>query len=111
MTRYLLPLAIFALYCLFAAIALLSQAHGAECTDYDSTVAYIEQQGVRLFFIAPARLPKTVADAEDALGKSFGEASRGFLLVGSVNTVLGLEVSGCLLDPIYIKNPRPDGAA
>lgn len=110
-TGYLGLLCLVALASLMFAIALSSRAHAGECTNYDQTVAEIERQGAKLFFIAPARLPKTVADAEAITGETYGVAERGFLIVGSVNTVLGLEVGGCLLDPIFIRNPRPDGAA
>jgi hypothetical protein len=83
----------------------------AQCTNYDATVASIEAQGHKPFFIAPARLPKVVMDAEAITGDTYGVATRGFLIVTEVTTILGLEVAGCLLNPIYIANPKPDGSA
>lgn len=104
-------LAIFALGSLFMAVFLIHPAFAAQCTSYDATVAAIRAHGHEPFFIAPAKLPKTVADAEELTGETYGTASRGFLLVGPDKIALGLEVGGCLLDPIIIAKPKADGAA
>lgn len=88
------------------AVFVPSPTIAGECTNYDVTVAAIERQGHKPFFIAPERLPKVVEDAEAITGDVYGVATRGFLVVGETVTVLGLEVNNCLLDPIKILNPK-----
>lgn len=107
MSGKLIVLLIIAI-CAIVLLAFNWPVRAAGCTDYDTTVAAIEAQGSVPFFIAPARLPKVVKDAEALTGQTIaGTPTRGFLVFGGTVTVLGLEVDKCLLDPIYIRVPTP----
>lgn len=96
----------------FVAFALpMAHARAAECERMDDVVAKFIAAGAQPFIIPADRLPKTVEDAEQIIGQPLPQPSRGFLVVTPRETVLGLEVDGCLLPPIVMETPKADARA
>ena len=91
-----------ALLSLLLGTGYIAQARAASCTSYDAVLTAQKSHGVLSVVIAPEHLEKVAADAERTTGLHTGTPTRGFLLLGNGIAVLGLEVGGCLLDPVYI---------
>ena len=89
------------------AVCVPSPTIAGECTSYDATLAAIQAKGYAPFIIPTERLDKVAVDAEAITGEHYEHPTRGFLVVGEVETVLGLEIGGCLLDPIRMATPKP----
>ena len=86
-------------------------ANAAECINYDQTFAGLVARDMKPFTITADRLPKVVEDVETIMGEKYGPVSRAFIIFGGAITVVGFEVEGCLLPPIYLKNPKADVGA
>ena len=80
----------------------VTAADASSCTTYDEVLAAQQSRGVLSMIIAPQWLQKVVLDTEAITGVHTPAPTRGFLLIGNGYVVAGLEVDGCLLDPVYL---------
>jgi hypothetical protein len=83
----------------------IGPAAAAPCSDLDMVVATFLGRGASVYMIPTDRLPLVAHDAEELTGGHFDGVTRGFLVRGKQELVLGFEIGGCLLDPIRLKAP------
>lgn len=86
-------------------------ASAAPCSDFDMVAATFLGHGATVYIIPSQRLQLVVRDAEDLTGARYSGVTRGFLVPGEAELVLGFEIGGCLIDPIRIKAPPQYTAA
>lgn len=99
--------AVLAIIGIFAAFLFTCRfAKADECTSYDATLASIEAQGVAVYSIPPDKLQITVTDLEKITEDDYGTVTRGFMFESDTMLIVGFEVSGCLLDPVYLAKPQ-----
>ena len=85
----------------FACLAVPASA--AECDAvFEDIIAKLTEGGAPIAMIPTDDLQDIANGAESLLGKDIGEATRGFFTEVRGQTLLGLEVDGCLLDPIHL---------
>lgn len=93
-----------------AAVALIGLAAApsgaAECQSFDAVLADGQSMGMLPFVIPADRLPAAVKQIEGITGHSFGDVSRGFMVLlgtkdsdGPLVATFGFEVGGCMLEP------------
>lgn len=88
-----------------AALGFGGPAAAAPCSDLDTVVAAFVSRGASVYMIPGERLPLVTRDAEELTGAHYFGVTRGFLVRGKDELVLGFEVAGCLIDPIRLKAP------
>lgn len=67
---------------------------------FDPIIGEFSAAGAPVQIIPDADLPKFVEVAEAITGKMLRDTTRGFLVIAGGTILLGLEVDGCLIDPI-----------
>jgi hypothetical protein len=80
-------------------------ACAAPCSDLDLVVANFVSHGASVYLIPGERLDLVAHDAEALTGGHYAGVTRGFLVRGKEELVLGFEIGGCLIDPIRLKAP------
>lgn len=91
------------------AFGLSRPVDAAECTSYDHELVRFRAVGKTPIEIPAGQLAKTVLDLTAITDQPYAGVTRGFVDVEGDVTVFGLEIAGCLLDPIVIT--RPDSGA
>ena len=81
-------------------------AADAQCTSLDTVVLGFQGQGANVFMIPTERLAAVAQDTSLITGDSYEGVTRAFIAQGKGSVVLGLEVGGCLLDPIFLAQPE-----
>ena len=76
-----------------------------QCPNFDSVVSTFQSRGANVTMIPVDRLPAVSEDTSLVTGDTYEGVTRGFLAQGTSGVVIGLEVGGCLMDPIIIKPP------
>lgn len=79
-----------------------------ECSKLDAVVATFVGHGTSVYMIPADRLALVAQDAETVTGTHYSGVTRGFLVAAQDSVLLGLEVGGCLLDPIRLALPSSD---
>ena len=75
----------------------------AECDfPFDATVGELSAAGAPVAIIDPTELDQIVGAVETMLGTDYGDVTRGFFVEAGGKILLGLEVDGCLLEPINL---------
>jgi len=77
-----------------------------QCTSLDTVVHDFEAKGANVLIIPSDRLQAVVQDTSLYTGDSYQDVTRGFIAQGPGGVVLGLEIGGCLLDPIIHSPPQ-----
>jgi len=77
-----------------------------QCTSLDTVVHDFKNKGAVVYMIPTDRLPAVVQDTSLYTGDSYQDVTRGFLAQAPGGVVLGLEIGGCLLDPIVHSPPQ-----
>jgi len=80
-------------------------AAAAPCSDLDMVVATFTSHGASVYMIPGERLQVVAHDAEELTGAHYAGVTRGFLVLGKEELVIGLEIGGCLIDPIRVRVP------
>lgn len=88
----------------------LSRAFGAECTDYNEIMDYLLGKGAHLDIIPTDKLQAEADRAKLLTGITYEGVTRAFELYGPGGRVIGLEIGGCLLDPIRVWKAQDAGA-
>jgi hypothetical protein len=83
-------------------------AVAAPCSDLDMVVATFASHGASVYIIPPERLAVVARDAEAITGNHYPGVTRGFLVRGKQSLIIGLEIGGCLLDPIRLPLTSPN---
>lgn len=95
----MLKLALVAGALLLAPMSVVAQ----ECAfPFDPVVGEFSAAGAPIEIIPDADLPTFVQLVEASTGVKLKGVTRGFLVIAGGNILLGLEVDGCLIDPIVI---------
>jgi hypothetical protein len=96
---------------LAGAFACLSFAvSAAECEfPFDTMIGEFSAAGAPIIVIEPADLPAIVEKVQAIVGHPLGEVTRGFFVQAGGKVLLGLEVDGCLIEPIFLGFVQPAG--
>lgn len=76
------------------------------CTSLDTVVHDFQTRGANVLIIPADRLQAVVQDTSLYTGDSYQGVTRGFMAQGPGGVVLGLEIGGCLIDPIVHSPPQ-----
>lgn len=84
-------------------LASASAVNAAECEfPFGDVVGSFAAAGARVAIIPETELAEVVDKTEELFGLELGEATRGFFAVAGGKVLLGLEVDGCLLEPVVV---------
>lgn len=83
----------------------------AECEfPYDTVIGEFADAGAPVVEVPADALPDLVARIEADMGEEYGNVQRGFIAQVGGRLLLGLEVDGCLIEPIVVGTLAPASA-
>lgn len=91
------------------ALAFATPAVADECASFDTVVARMTAAGATIDRISADRLAAEVAEADRISGDAHVNVTRAFEISGPGGKAIGLEIAGCLLDPIWIWKRQQGG--
>lgn len=86
-------------------------ARAAECFVFEAQLARMVDAGAHVVVAKWAGVRDVVRFVELNKGTHYEHVTRAFMVFLSDRIIVGLEVDGCLLDPVYIGGPTKTGVA
>lgn len=79
-----------------------------DCIPFDGLVGEISTTGVPLHVFTKGELEEITPALEEISGKDLEGATRAFIFASPKGLVVGVEIDGCVIEPILISAPEQE---